>query len=287
MMQPWRDATAAAAAILKSLSDPKRSVSRSRILAQLPHADELIAAFIAAGLVGRNDSAGDRLVVPTAAAHRVIQSLALYCEEAPESAGDVLADLPAYVGWTIGDLFRMETRRVIAARAAGVDPTPLRRQASALIIVKSRQDGDDVYLLAQRRGWRGYGLIGGKFNTHTDRSLQDTANRELVEELHLSRGEFRAQPQLEAPIVVKAVSSRLGVLTAYHFELFQMLSGRPLVPGRKFAWFGREAVRQGVTANGDSLNHLAYPEIQRALWHDLSGGLDGLPLSIPPLDSPE
>lgn len=265
---------------LERLPRPDRTFTLTALGFSASKSNGWIEALIAKGLVRREDGPSRRFRVTSESAYQALNSLAAREVQLPGETLQHVSRLPDRAGWTAQDLYQLEVERVAANQAAGLDAQPLRWERSALVIVKAIQPIGDFYLLGRRPGWDGFGLIGGKFDSHRDRSLADTAHREMLEELPLQPDGFRVVKLPVESVLIKTVSKRLGVLTEYRFEFFQLRDAPALKVGEPFAWFEREWVFRGETQSGESLNHLAYASIHHTLWEELPGGLDGLPTSF-------
>lgn len=233
-------------------------------------------------LIIANPDRQDGFQIPSAVARTAIRSLEAFVADGAWTP-DILGRIARYrpqSGWDIPDLIQLERLRVEAAVKVGVEARPLRQQQSALVIVKGHQSDGDVYLLVRREEWPGYSLIGGKFEAEIDRDLEDTARREVEEELGLRQADFSIEALPLAPVHLRAISQRKGVLTDYTFEFFQLLPTNLQPESPAFKWFHRDEIRPEAGLSVETFGHLAYPEIQHALWHGLPGGLDALPYGL-------
>ncbi|MFQ5610637.1 MAG: NUDIX domain-containing protein [Anaerolineae bacterium] len=242
---------------------------------------QLLAYLLSLGLLEADGDPQEAYRVPSPAARTALRSLSFLAADGAWSPALLagVAGLRPRAAWGVPDLIRLEQLRLEVAAASGRSARPLRARESALLIIKKRGPAGDRYLLMRRNHWPGYSFVGGKFEAGIDKTLTDTARREAGEEMNLDRVDFSVEALPLEPVSLAAISQRKGMLTRYTFHFFQLFASRLEVDGSTFRWFGEDEIRPEAILTVEAFGHLAYPEIQRALWHDLPGGLGALPSS--------
>jgi 8-oxo-dGTP pyrophosphatase MutT (NUDIX family) len=239
----------------------------------------------------------DTLSIETEHARGVIDTLALlglirFEGSTPQPAGKVTAMLidvlrahvtdgvPVSLDWDDLDrgdvrgvdiLLAIETARVAAVNA----PTPARQVQTADAVIKTRQGGEDAYLMQYDLHARRYQPIGGKMEIE-DAGLEAALRREVAEELRLD-----SPPGSEVLVVEEigtwqetALSATYGLLTRYRFTFFAARQvGFPLKIDSETHWLRRSELLSGVAEDGRPIT----PIYQQALGIET---LDDLELTV-------
>lgn len=164
------------------------------------------------------------------------------------------------------------------ARVARVpNPTPGRMVRVVQAVIKTRQDGEDAYLLEYDSDARQYQPIGGKWSSQ-DASLEAALRREIAEELSLA-----APPDSQALSLSLLISDwgktqlspTFGILTRYSFDFFHATAVRFAISETAgVRWQRRADMLSGRSPDGRAIS----PILLEALGADR---LDALPPSIP------
>jgi 8-oxo-dGTP pyrophosphatase MutT (NUDIX family) len=148
-----------------------------------------------------------------------------------KSIGHTLQDDAPFIGdWTAvrtGNAENDKLRRILQeaeefrVTKKGKNAPSTRMIKSAIILLKGKFQGTDRYLLQWSDAWGSagyYWFIGGIMESQ-DKSIEDCAYRELLEELGLERPMIQSLTKLGTQ-KDKRISYRVGALTSYQYSVF-------------------------------------------------------------------
>jgi len=201
-------------------------------------------------LLGLIDNHDEGATATSAIAHFILRSLWAHLSDG----------IAVGIDWETAPVGLMLLRTMETARVAIVnDPTPAREVVAAQAVIKSRQDGEDVFLMEFDAEAGQYQPIGGKQESG-DGDPTETLRREMAEELGLP-----ALPDPEAcrfsPLAmawrVTRLSATYGVLTRYTFNFYHATGITfPLPTDSNRRWISRREVLAGQADDGRPVSSL-------------------------------
>ncbi|WP_321341597.1 NUDIX hydrolase [uncultured Cohaesibacter sp.] len=148
-----------------------------------------------------------------------------------KSIGNSLTQRTQVLGdWTAEGISNPESDKLLKivttfeefrVKKQGSKALPARTIEAAIILIKSKYNGTDVFLMQKSSAWdnEGYFWFIGGIRENSDNSLEDCAYRELSEELSIERSMVLSINQLSTASDQR-ISKRVGCLTKYFYTLF-------------------------------------------------------------------
>ena len=174
---------------------------------------------------------------------------------------------------------QLELRRIEQERRFGRVPKPLAERPVSFVVFRAKNDrGEDCYLFELNKDWRRLNLIGGKQEPQDAGDFQETAHREVAEELGIGRSRLTLTRLNETPLMGYSLSGNVGSLARYPCVLFgAQVEGSLKIRRMQDRWLTEETIRRAMDHQDSPL--MVHPVYLAFLLSGRPSRLSKVPLS--------